>query len=102
MGADSVSNRPEQLPVKAAIYEAGLNFKTGTDFDNRWGAMELHSHQVNRPYGFAPDSDRPDERDQDPDEAPETPLDEPRPPRVQDPPPQPDEKGPYVVMPDCR
>jgi hypothetical protein len=59
--------------------------------------MELHWSKVNRPYGFTPDPDTPDPRDNDPDEAPETPLDEPRPPRVQDPPPQPDQKGPYVV-----
>jgi len=102
MGGEAVANGRGQPPAKPAIYAVGLNFKTGTEFDNRWGAMELHWHQVNHPYGFAPGSDVPDERDQDPAEAPETPLDEPRPPRVQDPPPQPDEKGPYVVMPECR
>jgi hypothetical protein len=64
--------------------------------------MELHRSKVNRAYGFAPDPETPDERDNDPDEAPETPLDEPRPPRVQDPPPQPDQEGPYVVHAQCR
>jgi hypothetical protein len=102
MGGDAVTNGREQPPAKPAIYASGLNFKTGTEFDNRWGAMELHRYRSIRADGFTPDSDGPNERDQDPDEAPETPLDEPRPPRVQDPPPQPDEKGPYVVTPDCR
>jgi hypothetical protein len=69
----------------------------GTDFDNRSGAMGVHSSDVNREYGFEPSPDEPDEDDKDSDEAPETPLDEPRPPRVQDPPPQPGQKGPYVV-----
>ena len=69
----------------------------GTDFDNRSGAMGVHSSDVNRDYGFIPTPEEPDEDDRDSDEAPETPLDEPRPPRVQDPPPQPGQKGPYVV-----
>jgi hypothetical protein len=59
--------------------------------------MDLRWSTGNRPYGFVPDPETPDPRDNDSDEAPETPLDEPRPPRVQDPPPQPDQKGPYVV-----
>jgi hypothetical protein len=60
----------------------------GTDFDNRFGAMGLHSS----------DPGKPEKRDEDDgDDSPVTPLDEPRPPRVQDPPPQPDTKGPYVV-----
>jgi hypothetical protein len=69
----------------------------GTDFDNRSGAMRVHSNDVHREYGVQPSSDEPDEDDKDSDEAPETPLDEPRPPRVQDPPSQPGQKGPYVV-----
>src|SRR5690242_14202280 len=51
---------------------------------------------ASKPYGFVPDPNSPDPRDDD-DKAPETPLDEPRPPRVQEPPPQPQEKGPYTV-----
>jgi len=69
----------------------------GTEFDNRSGAMRVHTAGRHREYAFTPSPDEPDERDKDSDEAPETPLDEPRPPRVQDPPPQPGDKGPYVV-----
>lgn len=71
----------------------------GTDFDERSGAMGVHSNDVNRAYGFKPSPEDADEhdKDKDSDESPETPLDEPRPPRVQDPPPQPGQKGPYVV-----
>ncbi|MCU1383370.1 MAG: hypothetical protein JWL71_2067 [Acidobacteria bacterium] len=71
----------------------------GTDFDNRSGAMGVHTSDVRREYGVMPSPEDPgnDDTDEDSDDAPETPLDEPRPPRVQDPPPEPGKKGPYVV-----
>jgi hypothetical protein len=81
----------------SSIYRVCPNIGSGTDFDNRRGAMSWQWSAVNRSYAFLPDPSVPDPRDKDPDDAPETPLDEPRPPRIQDPPPQPQEKGPYTV-----